>query len=226
MLKQCIQKLDPSKLQPSDHLNLSGSPRLPIYIQESAFAMTYTAIKNHAAPFPDDARGFLYFHSPAAEIRFRITDSNCPSSFESGSDLVYPYPNAAVWAISLGSLNAHYRGYQALRDLLVRGGLDAHAVLEKMEGTKTKKSNSMPLIDPSLAQRFCVDFQSTNFSPVFFSLGEQLSCDIVGLFHYNKRGRWNPYSGTQHGSSLHLFLLSIIYIRLGVVPLRNAFVSG
>ncbi|KZP22827.1 hypothetical protein FIBSPDRAFT_930975 [Athelia psychrophila] len=194
-LKQCIQTLDPSKLQPSDHLNLSGSPKLTISIQESAFVVAYTAINRHAAPFPDDARGFLYFHSRAAEIRFRVTDNNCPSSFKSGSDLVYP--NKTVWAISLASLTPRNRGYTALRDLLIREGLDVDAVLEKIEVTKTKRSTSKPLIDPSLAQRFRLDFQSVNMSPIFFSLGgEQLSCDIVDLFHFVKQRRWNPYSGS------------------------------
>ncbi|KZP33913.1 hypothetical protein FIBSPDRAFT_943014 [Athelia psychrophila] len=164
-VKQHIQTLDPSQLQPSDHLNLSGTTHSKISTQEAAFRVSYTSINNHINPFPDNARGFLYLHSPPAEpkamweIRFRVTDNNCPSSFKSGSDLVYP--NKTTWAISLGSLQAHHPEYLPLRNLLIREGLDIDALLATMGAAKQKKLTSIPLIDYSLAQRFRVEFQST-----------------------------------------------------------------
>ncbi|KZP33917.1 hypothetical protein FIBSPDRAFT_943017 [Athelia psychrophila] len=201
-LKQHIQTLDPSQLQPSDYLNLAGSPKLMISTQKSPFHVTYTRVGMCTVPFPDDARGFLYLHSPAAEpkamweIRFRITDSNCPSSFKSGSDLAYP--NETTWAISLGSLHLHNPEYLSLRDLLIRGGLDVDALLGKMGVTKIKRHTSMPLINYSLNQRFRIDFQRTLVRPTFISFSgeEQLECPIPLLFTVGRQPGLSPYTGS------------------------------
>ncbi|KZP33899.1 hypothetical protein FIBSPDRAFT_990221 [Athelia psychrophila] len=198
-LKQAIQTLNPSRLQSSDHLNLSGSARILIPTQESPFCVAYTSLKRRHVPFPDDARGFLYLHSPAAEpkamweIRFRVTDNNCPSSL-SGSDLLFP--NLTPWAISLGSLQARHPEYLPLRDLLIREGLDIDALLEKMGATRPKKSTSSPLIDYSLTQRFRVDFDRTIIIVNFISFGgEQLRCAIQHVFDADEP-RLKPYSGS------------------------------
>ncbi|KZP33911.1 hypothetical protein FIBSPDRAFT_208412 [Athelia psychrophila] len=164
--------------------------------------------------FPDDARGFLHLHAPAAEptamweIRFRVTDSDCPSSFKAGSDLVYP--NGTTWAIALGSLHPRNREYLPLRDLLIREGVDVDALLDKMGVTKIKKANSRPQIDSSLAQRFRVDFQSTSIHAVFISFsGEQMQCAVKNMFTIGQspEHRLSPYSG------------------LSLVPLRKICIS-
>ncbi|KZP06607.1 hypothetical protein FIBSPDRAFT_1053469 [Athelia psychrophila] len=193
-VKQHIQTLDPSRLQPSDHLNLSASSKSNIYNQESAFKVIYTHINKCLVPFPDDARGFLYLHSPAAkpmamwDIRFRVTDNNLPSSFKSGSDLLYP--NGTTWAISLGSLQAHNPQYLALRDLLIREGFDVGALLSKIGFTKKKMAKSSPLIESSLDQRFRVDFQGAT-TVIFISLNERLRCAFRPMSQ-----KLNPHSGS------------------------------
>ncbi|KZP27441.1 hypothetical protein FIBSPDRAFT_315985 [Athelia psychrophila] len=198
--KQHIQTLYPSRLHPSDHLNISGSSHLKISAQESPFHITYTTSKNSPVPFPDYARGFLYLYSPVAEakamweIRFRVTNDNCPSSFKSGWDLLYP--NLNPWAISLGSLRAHHPNYLPLRDLLIHEGLDVDALLEKIGITKTKKPTSRPVIDYSLAQRFCINFERTNMTPTFITYGgERLQCAIQRIFDVGQQPRLSPYSG-------------------------------
>ncbi|KZP27440.1 hypothetical protein FIBSPDRAFT_1040263 [Athelia psychrophila] len=144
--------------------------------------LRYTHVNKCRVPFPDDARGFIYLHSPAAEpmvmweIRFRVTDNNFPSSFKSGSDLLYP--NLTPWAISLGSLQAHNPEYLPLRDLLIREGLDVDALLDKIG-------------------RFRVDFQSASIIAVFVSSGgEQLQYAIQGVFNVTHHLRLSPYSGS------------------------------
>ncbi|KZP33730.1 hypothetical protein FIBSPDRAFT_1035743 [Athelia psychrophila] len=199
--KQHIQTLDPSRLQPSDHLNLSGAPTAGIYVRESACRITYTEKNRLLVPFPDNARGFLYLHSPTAgskamwEIRFRVTDSNCPSTFKAGSDLVYP--NKTTWAISLGSLRARRPEYAPLRNLLIREGLDVDALLGDTGFTKKKKATSRPLIDHTLAQRFRMDFQTCIFTPAFISSGVGLlEFNIQRVFDVMNTRRLSPYSGS------------------------------
>lgn len=185
-----------------------------IYTQESSFEVFYTKFNNRSTPFPDYARGFFYLHSPAAEpeamweIRFRITDNNCPSSFNSGSDL--QYSNGTTWAISLGSLHPRTRKYLALRELLLRDGVDIDALLSKMGAVKRKTSTSIPLIDHTLDQRFRVDFQNTEIRATFINFDEQLLCRIYRLFTTTHQTQdISPYSGTSYISSLDLFSLSI-----------------
>ncbi|KZP17726.1 hypothetical protein FIBSPDRAFT_21735 [Athelia psychrophila] len=201
---QTIKTLDPSLLQASDHLNIAGFTKSQISTPGSSFEITYYSQNGNRVRFPDDARGFLYLHSPAEEpkakweIRFCITnsDNNCPSSFKSGLDLLFP--NQTPWAISLSSTKARSH---PLRELLIREGLDIDA-LAHIPSVKTVMSTSRPLIY-SLGQRFCLNFKNTTFQPIFISFGgeEKLDCYIEFLSRH--RGP-SPYIGMLYVTSLGL----------------------
>ena len=62
--------------------------------------------------FPPDTKAFLYYSkSPekpriAGELRLRVTSSNDPASFESGSDLMFT--DGQIWSRPLYSLSKYY----------------------------------------------------------------------------------------------------------------------
>ncbi|KZP11225.1 hypothetical protein FIBSPDRAFT_937619 [Athelia psychrophila] len=159
-----------------------GFTKSQISTPGSSFEITYYSQNRNRVRFPDDARGFLYLHSPAEEpkakweIRFCITntDNNCPSSFKSGLDLLFP--NQTPWAISLSSTKARSH---PLRELLIREGLDIDALAHI----------------PAVKTRFCLNFKNTTFQPIFISFGgeEKLDCYIEFLSRH--RGP-SPYIGS------------------------------
>ena len=72
-------------------------------------------------PFPPDTNAFLYYFMPpeksrtSGELRLRVTASDDPASFESGSDLLRP--NGQPWSRTLSILPKYYSPlYQKLRE--------------------------------------------------------------------------------------------------------------
>ena len=86
-------------------------------------------------PYPPDTKGFLYYATPAGkpriagELRFRVTSSDDPASFESGSDLLKS--NGETWfrrLFALSKCKIYVSLYEKLKeDLLVPD--DLHTVL-------------------------------------------------------------------------------------------------
>ncbi|KAK0432144.1 hypothetical protein EV421DRAFT_1850796 [Armillaria borealis] len=78
--------------------------------------------------FPDKTTGFLYYwtHSDlpatAGQVRFRLTSTNDPSPFESGSDL--HKPDGTPWAIPLGRLLRVHGSGSGYVQMLLDDGLD------------------------------------------------------------------------------------------------------
>ncbi|PBK71655.1 hypothetical protein ARMSODRAFT_1016663 [Armillaria solidipes] len=100
-----IQTLNPKALTESDFRDLSGKKSL----SSPGHWFHYVRIKPKTyVPFPDKTTGFLYYwtHSDlpatAGQVRFRLTSTNDPSLFESGSDL--HKLDGTPWAIPLGRL--------------------------------------------------------------------------------------------------------------------------
>lgn len=82
-------------------------------------------------PYPPDTKAFLYYFTPpenppiAGELRLRVTSSDDPTSFESGSDLLKR--NGHTWSRPLFFISKCYISlYEKLREeLLVPDKLDA-----------------------------------------------------------------------------------------------------
>jgi hypothetical protein len=103
-----IRTLLPSRLSPSDLLHPSGhlSLKLDTHVSHLDQGNTgtgtgtgilpyrWSADAKRYAPWPKDAKGFLYHrrgpaHAPiAGELRFRVVNSGRPEDFERGSDLM------------------------------------------------------------------------------------------------------------------------------------------
>ncbi|SJL08450.1 uncharacterized protein ARMOST_11814 [Armillaria ostoyae] len=100
-----IQTLNPKALTKSDFRDLSEKK----YLSSPGHYFYYFLIEPKTyVSFPDKTTGFLYYwtHSdlPATvgQVPFRLTSTNDPSLFESGSD---PHkPDGTPWAIPLGRL--------------------------------------------------------------------------------------------------------------------------
>jgi hypothetical protein len=111
-------------------------------------------------PYPPDTKGFLYYSmSPekpriAGEIRLRVTSSDDPASFESGSDLLCP--NGVPWSRPLYSLSKHYPLlYEKLReDQFIPD--DLNKVLATLPKKLIQYSRSQVLY--TLNDTFIVDF--------------------------------------------------------------------
>jgi len=139
MYKQpLIQTLDPSKLRPSDFVDMSGNRHTTtVYTPDSNFIVPayYPATKESKyRPFPRHTCGFFYYHSPsnlpptAGELRFRITHTSDPTSFADGQDL--QRRSSTPWGISLIRI-ASLDSLMGLRELLVSEQLVAQTLMEK-----------------------------------------------------------------------------------------------
>ncbi|KAJ7648711.1 hypothetical protein DFH06DRAFT_1209405 [Mycena polygramma] len=108
-----LSTLNPSLLQSSDHLDLSNRKEISLAFPSTKLRRDRTRSQlcyasGRRIPFPEHSRGFLYFHIPphaaAVErsLRFRLTQDNAPSSFDSGADLTLP--SGAPWQVILPQL--------------------------------------------------------------------------------------------------------------------------
>ncbi|KAI0046111.1 hypothetical protein FA95DRAFT_1418521 [Auriscalpium vulgare] len=121
-----IQTLDPSKLLPSDFVDLSGRAQVNYTARladdrqiRKVKALYYAYITGDGSRFPPDTRGFLYFHAPSREVRFRLA-SNDPRRFAEGRDLARP--SGEPWCVR-GSVLAKRSRASGLHALLVQDGL-------------------------------------------------------------------------------------------------------
>ncbi|KAK0200492.1 hypothetical protein DFS33DRAFT_1387696 [Desarmillaria ectypa] len=103
-----IQTLDPKALKVSDFRDLSGKDSDLSLGHRFQYVQLSTNIKKNTIAFPNQTTGFYYYWThpdlpaTAGQLRFRITPTNDPSLFESGSDL--RKPNGMPWAVSVGRL--------------------------------------------------------------------------------------------------------------------------
>jgi hypothetical protein len=129
LLPPQTRTLDSSRLSMSDFIDLSDLKRPVVHVTESTTARTRAFklfYKSHRCrtdkkvAFPAGTHGFLYYYQHPSNaifggVRFRITTSPDPSTFESGTDLLRP--NAMPWEISLLSAIG-IREYRVLVPLL------------------------------------------------------------------------------------------------------------
>jgi hypothetical protein len=121
-----IRHLSPSLLSVDDFMDLSSLVGPQVWVQgdqdRQAWAVSYD---RNSYPFPAGCSGFLY-HWPGslgpvgAQLRFRVTGSRNPASFEAGHDLLLP--SGVPWKRNVAALFGRDK-VPAVQDVLVRDGL-------------------------------------------------------------------------------------------------------
>ncbi|KAF7375653.1 hypothetical protein MSAN_00454400 [Mycena sanguinolenta] len=183
--RRILSTLTPNLLRTEDFLDLAGKRRLRVSFPNSkkgsaGFQFHYERLTVHTpnrtfTPFPDDARGFLYFAPhPAlpphlaiygASFRFRCTPDRLPSSFDAGYDLRL---HGLPWQTLL--LQPAITGSPILREQLLR---EEHittqtlAAIRARIGTRTRIAPALML------------FRLNQLFPVHFS--RSLTLDVFGL---------------------------------------------
>jgi len=121
--------LDPFSLVYNDFVDLSG-------LMRPEFPVSYAFDREgHAIPFPQNTRGFLYYHFPfdippaAGEIRFRLTTQQDPDSIihSSAKDLLLP--EGTPWNIPLIYI-ASDKNLSLFRNILLVEGLVKPPVMQ------------------------------------------------------------------------------------------------
>ncbi|KAI0749679.1 hypothetical protein C8Q80DRAFT_639178 [Daedaleopsis nitida] len=106
-----LTTLRPAKLTSSDYVDLSGRTACNVELYDKSISISYMGPRvheHHQTFFPHGTHGFFYLarspqmHFLTSELRFRITDSSAPGSFELGRDLILPY--GLPWTIPLAKM--------------------------------------------------------------------------------------------------------------------------
>ena len=156
-------------------------------------------------PFPPNTNAFLYYLTPpekpqiAGELRLRVTSSDDPASFESGSDLLRS--NGLPWSRPLYSLRKYYNPsplYESLReDQLVSDDLDAILSTLSLKFPNYHQGHYLYRLNDT----FILDF--SKFELTFFIITEQgmERLHLIKLF-FDSRGviLKSPYTGSIHES--------------------------
>lgn len=123
-----IQTLDANALTPSHFHDLSGRQTVQFTVGDPAlrirFRIRYVIVNGESLSFPAQTRGFLYYSPPLNQIRFRITGSSDPKSFQEGKDL--SLPDGSPWYTvprPPGGQSTDYRQQNTLSDVLQYMGL-------------------------------------------------------------------------------------------------------
>ena len=124
-------------------------------------------------PFPPDTKAFLYYSTPpgkpriAGELRLRVTSSDNPGSFESGSDLLMI--NGQPWFRPLYTLSKYITPlYEKLReDKLIPDDLDAVLSTFPRKGFQFRRSHFLYTLNDT----FVVNFSGISLR--FFVITEQ-----------------------------------------------------
>jgi hypothetical protein len=165
-------------------------------------------------PYPPGTKAFLYYSmSPekpriAGELRLRVTSSDDPASFESGSDLLRP--DGLPWSRPLYSLSKHFPPlYQKLREeRFIPDDLDR--VLAALPKKKIQYSRSRVLY--TLNDTFILNF---DIGPHFLVITEEgvesiLRCRRI-FSDLREEYYVPPYTGARHKSpSLDPMLIILI----------------
>jgi hypothetical protein len=158
--------------------------------------------------YPPGIKAFLYYFMPpekpriAAEIRFRITSSDDPASFESGSDLLIS--NGQPWSRPLYMLSKCYiRLYDNLReDGLVPDDLDAALSTLPSISPSYRRSQLLSTLNDS----FTIDFSIQE--PYFYIITEQGvgRLRFARPFAEDRITRRVPYTGAYTNDHLSMLL--------------------
>ena len=148
--------------------------------------------------FPDRTRGFFYYHNPlrniptAGEVRFRITTSNDPSTFVTGTDLLGPM--SLPWRIPLLAITNAER-YKGLRQLLLEDNLVAAEVFQqcvRILDAPTMLTHRSRLIS-SFGQLFHLEFGSIHLA--LFVVTNNSCQKIFIRKHFSRHRFFLPFGG-------------------------------
>ncbi|KZT24300.1 hypothetical protein NEOLEDRAFT_1179298 [Neolentinus lepideus HHB14362 ss-1] len=121
-----LRTLDSQELSSEDFVVLSGRASVTLKPRSQ---LLYSS----AHYFPDDTQGFFYWHTEpgapalAGQVRFRVTNSKDPASFQGGQDL--RLLGGDPWRVSLFSVASCTR-YKVLRSVLLSDGLVTSDLLD------------------------------------------------------------------------------------------------
>ena len=206
--KHVIVTLDPNKFaekkQKRLHINLPHiRPRISLLKHSSLVKVPYldydrTVEQEERISYPPDTKAFLYYSlSPgkpriAGELRFRVTSSDDPASFESGSDLLRR--NGLLWSRPLYSLSKHYPPlYEKLReDQFIPDDLDEALATIPKNSIQYSRNNVLYTFNDAFTVNFGARSQN------FFIITEQgLERLIFYRLFFDRRRMYNvpPYTG-------------------------------
>ena len=164
--------------------------------------------------YPPDTKAFLYYFTPpdkpriAGELRLRVTSSDNPASFESGSDLLES--DGQPWSRPLYTVSKCYIPlYDKLReDQLVPDDLDRALSSFPPKATRFRRSHHLY----SLNDEFIIDFSGERRFRVITEQG-MISLPFIGPFTERRdQTERTPYIGAYTNDHFILFLGSNEYV--------------
>ncbi|KAF7359017.1 hypothetical protein MSAN_01242400 [Mycena sanguinolenta] len=197
-----VSTLDPARLKPSDHLDISSLLRYTIRVQSTydhgtpAYpTLSYYKHKGVPSAFPPRTAGYFYFYRPqnlpctAGAIRFRIA-SVYPAKFSRGRDLLRP--DGVPWEVSLPMVA---KTRPVLRDLLLRDGLVTATELRECQDMfhSHRKMGRVQTLLYRFDQPFSVSFDGSNHIQIV--IGAQKYSSRIAVFQEQRSGWSCPYSG-------------------------------
>jgi hypothetical protein len=210
-----VDTLDPNKFAEKNQqrFHISGHPSIgprisllnqssPVRVPRLDYVQRKQIIKDPTirtlVPYPQDTNAFLYYFMPpdkppiGGELRFRVTSSDDPASFGSGSDLLRP--DSLPWSRSLFALSKYYFPlYEKLREeRFVSDDLDA--ALLTLPSFKANHVQSQRLY--TLNDTFIVDFSKPKKTFVITEQGvEILQLGQTFFDVREKKCEYAPYTG-------------------------------
>ncbi|RDB21633.1 hypothetical protein Hypma_011286 [Hypsizygus marmoreus] len=150
--KRIISTLHRDLIQDSDFLDIShvaasnvcipkDDPYSPIVFSQIRYFRYFA----HDRPFPDNCRGFLYYHRdphlPAISgtVRFRLTPDARASSFSAGTDLLLP-DRPEPWSVWLAAI-ANAKTYDGFLQLLRKDSVVSPSLLELCKNIGANQRN-------------------------------------------------------------------------------------
>ena len=150
------------------------------------------------APFPENTRGFLYYHSPSfapphvGQLRFRLTNSAEPKDFASGRDLL-DQNGALPFFWPLRGLVLH-QSYRPIIDTLLRNGLITDNVVRDIARLWSSRTGHWRPTLFAFDRPFLVNFNAiAHGSDV---LGEEHGTAVVERLTLTFPGQYQKREGT------------------------------
>jgi hypothetical protein len=161
-----IRHLSPVLLSTDDFMDLSGLVAPHVWDhsdhERRKWIISYDiSSRGDMTAFPVGCSGFFYYWSGSlgpvgAQLRFRVTGSRDPSSFEAGHDLLLP--SGVPWKRNVATLCGRDK-VSAVQDVLVRDGVLAPHAIDFWRTSSTLMFNGTSDV-VSVGNAFFVDFST------------------------------------------------------------------
>lgn len=184
-------------LSPEDYVDVSGYNARTLSCpgpSSAGFKVQYHA----NGTFPPGSAGFFYYdpvdveHPVCGQLRFRVTGSPDPATFETGRDLLNKY--GGIWAVLLPSISGSPQ-YKRLAELLIAEGLVTQKVLGDVVKFQQKLGASYQIV--SSGKRSFVARFANSIWTLRVAKGTELHKIIITNPLVDERfcGRKSPYKG-------------------------------